>query len=86
MKRNFKRIKSSEYLIWFAGKLAWPELVGAEASEARRIIESENPNVRVVYIRCDAPRTLDLRCDRVWLDIVIGCGGVARVCRIPVVG
>ncbi len=47
------------------GKQEWPELVGAQANEAQRVIEEENPNVSVSVMPKGSLATTDHRCDRV---------------------
>ncbi|ONK67878.1 uncharacterized protein A4U43_C05F4740 [Asparagus officinalis] len=74
------------------GKRMWPELVGAKGSEAKEIIERENPNVKVVFIWCHWKRIMDCCCNRVWLFVEgedgweSGDYGEAKVCYIPRVG
>ncbi|KAG6774568.1 hypothetical protein POTOM_021926 [Populus tomentosa] len=52
------------------GKSSWPELVGINGEAAAKIIESENPKVRVSIVEEGMMVTQDIRCDRVrvWVD------------------
>jgi len=52
------------------GKSSWPELVGINGEVAAKIIESENPKVRVSIVEEGMMVTQEIRCDRVrvWVD------------------
>ncbi|KAJ6998549.1 hypothetical protein D5086_011440 [Populus alba] len=52
------------------GKSSWPELVGINGEAAAKIIESENPKVRVSIVEEGMMVTQEIRCDRVrvWVD------------------
>ncbi|KAJ6920615.1 hypothetical protein NC651_014260 [Populus alba x Populus x berolinensis] len=52
------------------GKSSWPELVGINGEAAAKIIESENPKVRVSIVEEGMVVTQEIRCDRVrvWVD------------------
>ncbi|MDA2809759.1 serine protease inhibitor [Nocardiopsis sp. RSe5-2] len=47
------------------GKQSWPELAGADAHTAERVIERENPRVDAVLVPKGSFVTMDFRCDRV---------------------
>ncbi|WP_017626123.1 serine protease inhibitor [Nocardiopsis chromatogenes] len=47
------------------GKQSWPELAGADAHTAERVIERENPRVDAVLVPKGSYVTMDFRCDRV---------------------
>ncbi|KAL6006851.1 hypothetical protein ACLOJK_032347 [Asimina triloba] len=66
------------------GKTAWPELLGARAEMAKEIIERENKWVKVVFMVEGFERTMDYRCDRVFLWTAEYRTGV--VVRVPTVG
>ncbi|KAJ4840552.1 hypothetical protein Tsubulata_024179 [Turnera subulata] len=52
------------------GKSSWPELLGARAEDAVKVIEEENPYVGAVLVPEGSVVTADFRCDRVrvWFD------------------
>ncbi|CBI25417.3 hypothetical protein AAG906_008389 [Vitis piasezkii] len=66
------------------GKQAWPELLGEKAEVAKETIERENPSVRARFIKQGHYRTMDYRCDRVWVWTTEGQTGV--VVEVPKVG
>ncbi|XP_022991207.1 glu S.griseus protease inhibitor-like isoform X1 [Cucurbita maxima] len=65
-----------------AGKMMWPELLGARGEEARSRIEKENPYVDAAIVREGRVVTLDIRCDRV--RVWVNEDGI--VTRVPFVG
>ncbi|KAL9357929.1 hypothetical protein Peur_051182 [Populus x canadensis] len=52
------------------GKSSWPELVGINGEVAAKIIESQNPKVRVSIVEEGMIVSQEIRCDRVrvWVD------------------
>lgn len=69
----------------YAGKVAWPELLGVEIYKAKEIIERENKYVKVIIIRKGWYRTHDYLCHRVFVwTTEISPGAV--VIEIPIVG
>ncbi|XP_050374121.1 glu S.griseus protease inhibitor [Argentina anserina] len=67
-----------------AGKDSWPELLGAQGTDAKAVIESENHLVKAEIVQegTIVPADLVPVCDRVrvWVDT---CGTVTRV---PTIG
>lgn len=53
--------------MYYAGKVAWPELLGVEIYKAKEIIEGENKYVKVIIIRKGWYRTHDYLCHRVFM-------------------
>ncbi|KAK9699202.1 hypothetical protein RND81_08G159600 [Saponaria officinalis] len=65
-------------------KHEWPELIGKDSIEAKRIIESENPYVHVFFLPSGDIRIFDYCCDRVIIN-VSKLGGVV-VAPYPIIG
>ena len=72
------------------GKSSWPELVGKKGSEAKAVIQRENPAIdAVVYAPQDAIVTDKYCCNRVRLimNCDAGCDyDNATVFQVPIVG
>ena len=58
--------------------------MGEKAEVAKEKIERENPTVRARFIKQGHYRTMDYRCDRVWVWTTEGQTGV--VVEVPKVG
>ncbi|XP_004288449.1 PREDICTED: glu S.griseus protease inhibitor-like [Fragaria vesca subsp. vesca] len=63
------------------GKSSWPELLGAQGTDAKATIESENSSVTAVIVQEGSIVTQDIRCDRVrvWVD------SYGIVTRVPII-
>ncbi len=51
----------------FAGKKAWPELLGGNGDSAAATIEKENKKVDAIVLKEGTSVTKDFRCNRVWV-------------------
>ncbi|MDA2805614.1 serine protease inhibitor [Nocardiopsis suaedae] len=68
------------------GEQSWPELTGADAHTAERVIERENPRVNAVLLPEGSYVTMDFRCDRVRVFYLGEDPAPLIVSRAPQVG
>ncbi|KAH0993848.1 hypothetical protein GBA52_005331 [Prunus armeniaca] len=64
------------------GKDTWPELLGAQGTDAEATIESENSLVDAQIVLEGTIVTADFRCDRV--RVWVNTDGI--VTRVPIIG